>query len=150
MSKAGREFISALEELIMALHEEERHLSRDFKLTPIQYIILRRISAGGVTTMSQVAQFLGVKPQTVTHMADALERNGWLKRSRSTSDRRAILLEVTSKGSRMVGRIRSSFQLRLEQVLESVPDSSLLPVAATMRDASNSVRDRGARPSDPR
>lgn len=104
---------------------EQRTLFRDWKLTPIQFFVLRIASKDFGADMSRLAEFLGVRPQTVTPVVDSLEEAGLIRRTRSPTDRRRALLEVTPKGLRMIETVRSSFFKRLEDALEEAPEKSL-------------------------
>lgn len=48
--------------------------------------------------MKEIAEALGVSNSTVTDYIDYLENRGYVRRVRSTEDRRQILIEATDKG----------------------------------------------------
>lgn len=83
-------------------------------------------------TQRELADALKVTPRNVTTLIDALERTGFVKRTDHPSDRRAILLQLTSAGQAITDRLRSEtgefaqtlFEgvdtLRLEQFVETL------------------------------
>tara|TARA_R110002126_G_scaffold78194_1_gene194892 strand:+ start:1019 stop:1459 length:441 start_codon:yes stop_codon:yes gene_type:complete len=57
--------------------------------------------------MGALAEDLQVLPSTLTAVADRLEQNGLLQRTRDRQDRRAWLLEVTDAGRTLQARARA-------------------------------------------
>jgi DNA-binding MarR family transcriptional regulator len=142
MSEASRNFTGALEGLMEAFQQEQRGLFRDSKLTPVQYIVLRLLTRDEEANMSTVAGLLGVRPQTVTPIVDALETSGWLRRVRSSSDRRESLLMVTPKGRRLLESVRASFTEKLSRALDEAPGDSLRTATGVLQIATSAlVRD---------
>ncbi|MGC5582873.1 MarR family winged helix-turn-helix transcriptional regulator [Ornithinimicrobium sp. W1679] len=71
--------------------------------------LTRRGGEGGSTAgarVSALAEHLGIAPRSATEVADALEAAGLLVRAPDPSDRRAVLLTLTTRGSDLVGRVR--------------------------------------------
>ncbi len=66
-----------------------------------QAMALNTIRYGeGPMTPSRLAQQLMQETQSVTGLIDRMERQGWVRRVRDLSDRRAIRLELTEEGGR--------------------------------------------------
>ncbi|MGA7846665.1 MAG: MarR family transcriptional regulator [Thermoplasmata archaeon] len=125
MSEESRRFVVALEGLTEAFQQEQRGLFRDWKLTPVQFFVLRWLSRDEQANMSTLAAMLGVRPQTVTPIVDSLERDGWVRRVRSIKDRRESLLRLTPKGSRLLASVRAAFIEKLGRALDAAPATSL-------------------------
>ena len=60
--------------------------------------VVELLGAAGGQMMRAVAEHLGVAVNSVTTIADGLERKGLLKRVRSDSDRRVVHVELTAAG----------------------------------------------------
>jgi DNA-binding MarR family transcriptional regulator len=93
--------------------------ARSEGIQPQQYELLLAITGladDKQPTIKELAQQLCLEHHTVVELADRLERKGLLTRGTSTTDKRAVLLRVTSAGQRVLSRIvRFSFaQLREE------------------------------------
>lgn len=74
--------------------------------------VVELLGAAGGQMMRAVAEHLGVAVNSVTTIADGLERKGLLKRVRSESDRRVVHVELTAAGleaSRSVLDIKTKF-----------------------------------------
>ncbi len=142
MSEASRNLIVALEGLMEAFQQEQRGLFRDRKLTPVQFFVLRWLTKDPEANMSTVAGLLGVRPQTVTPIVDALEKAGWVRRVRSTADRRESLLRVTPKGKRLLESVQTSFFEKLGRALDEAPAPYLATAAEVLQIAASAlVRD---------
>jgi DNA-binding MarR family transcriptional regulator len=132
----------ALEGLMEAFQQEQRGLFRDRKLTPVQFFVLRWLTGDEDANMSKLAGLLGVRPQTVTPIVDTLEGAGWLRRVRSTADRRESLLIVTPVGKRLLRSLRASFFEKLGRALDEAPPPSLRTATKVLQIATSAlVRD---------
>jgi DNA-binding MarR family transcriptional regulator len=61
-------------------------------------VILRQPGA----THSDLMRHLEIEAPSVTSLVDGMERNGWVKRTRSTADARVKRLSLTARGRRMI------------------------------------------------
>jgi DNA-binding MarR family transcriptional regulator len=104
---AARRFDSPEQEAYLALwrtYDRLRAIEDDFferwGLTAQQYNVLRLLRAAHpepVPTLGLVAKLVSRAPD-ITRMVDRLEAGGWVTRTRSTSDRRAVLVAITDTG----------------------------------------------------
>ena len=88
-------------------------------LQPQQYELLLAVASfpeNREPTIKEVAAQLRLEHHTVVELANRLEKRGYLVRTGSTLDRRAVLLKLTRPGRSALDRIvRFSFsQLRVE------------------------------------
>jgi DNA-binding MarR family transcriptional regulator len=143
LSRASREFVSALEGLMESFHQEQKELFHRRGITPVQFFVLRWTSMSSGANMSNLARFLGIRPQSATPLVDALETMGYVRRTRSTEDRRELRLELTPRGRQLIETIRGAFRARLASAMDATPSDSLLRAAAALRVAAATVeRDR--------
>jgi DNA-binding MarR family transcriptional regulator len=56
-------------------------------------------------TIGSIAKKFVITPATASRLVDALEQKGLVQRTRLEEDRRAVRVELTVKGQRMIGRI---------------------------------------------
>ncbi len=85
----------------------EDELFVGFDVTAQQYNLLRLLRAAHpdmVPTFSMAAQLVSRAPD-VTRMLDRLEERGLIARSRSTTDRRAVLVGITESGIALLEQI---------------------------------------------
>ena len=71
-------------------------------LTARQGIVLLNCSRGEANTPAELAFLNGLDVSTMTRMLDRLERKDLLTRTRSRTDRRKVLVELTPKGNALV------------------------------------------------
>jgi len=85
----------------------EDELFARWELTAQQYNVLRLLRAAhpdAVPTLSLVARLVSRAPD-VTRMLDRLETAGWIARTRSLTDRRAVLVGLTESGLKLLDAI---------------------------------------------
>jgi DNA-binding MarR family transcriptional regulator len=75
------------------------------------YLVLRKLEADGPQQVGALAVALGLDGSTVTRQVSALERDGLVRRGRSESDGRAIVVTTTAEGMR---RMRAVMAARLD------------------------------------
>jgi DNA-binding MarR family transcriptional regulator len=71
-------------------------------LSARQYLILSALRQDGPTSARKLGEKLAVTPADVTGLTSRLERKALIRRVRSESDRRLVILELTDAGSRAV------------------------------------------------
>lgn len=74
-------------------------------ITGAQWVILMRIAGGRGSTAAELCRFSRYDTGSMTRMLDRLEEKGLIRRVRSATDRRRILLELTPAGRRLHPRL---------------------------------------------
>src|SRR5881397_1095303 len=109
-----------LEEVGRSLHSNAIHLLRHVRtedsamgIGPAQASALSIVVFGGPLTLNELAKAEQVRPPTMSRLVDALVKEGLVKREVNRSDRRAITITSTEKGTRLMheGRSRREKQL---------------------------------------
>jgi len=91
-------------------------------LEPQQYVALlqlRGMPEGEEPTIRSLADRLQVRHNTATELINRMERRGLLRRERSNSDRRRVLLRTTTRGERLLGRL---VRHRIAELRTTAPD----------------------------
>lgn len=105
-------------------------LASDPTLPPItsaEHAILRCVAQRS-TTATEIARRLGISKQAIGKTVAALARRGYLARSTSAADERALVVSMTDKGRRLVRqsiRVAKSLDARTRKLL-GAPDFALL------------------------
>jgi DNA-binding MarR family transcriptional regulator len=128
---AGSEGSTPLE-LVTALYrttnslvrELDQRLTRDLDVTFVQAVTLLAIDSFEQPQPHLVANYLSQQSQTVTGVLDRVERAGHIKRIRDLSDRRAVRLELTPSGRRLVDALKGSLERNLAEVLGGVKEQT--------------------------
>ena len=98
MSGVAEEMLVAIRKIVQTVTIHSKQLYRETGLTIPQLLCLKQIAAGkNEITPAELSRRVQLSPATVTGILDRLERDGWVKRERHTSDRRKICLLVTPK-----------------------------------------------------
>lgn len=108
--------LKALEDLFFA----------QWELTAQQYNVLRILQAHGspLPTLTIANKLISRAPD-VTRMLDRLEKQSWIVRVRSDSDRRSVLVEITPKGIKLLESMASGLTELHKKQLGHVPPAEL-------------------------
>lgn len=98
-TRAAERFAEAWDEFLIALRRSQaRGQQASGELTLAQYYLMLPLERGAAVALSQLAELAGVAAPTATRLVDCLERDGLLRRDRSASDRRSVLVSLTGAG----------------------------------------------------
>jgi DNA-binding MarR family transcriptional regulator len=131
------EFIASLQAATHALDDmRERQLERyglsQGKLYVLAYLFNEEIMQKAPPGASDIAEALCVSPATITGLLDGLERDGYLDRSRSVQDRRALLIHLTEKGRRFLDEYMPQQTRRVEDWLAPLTSDERRELAALL------------------
>jgi DNA-binding MarR family transcriptional regulator len=118
-----------------------REKRRTDELTLTQSIALIRIDREGKTTAGDLASAAGLNPASVTAMLDQLERSGIVKRTRSQSDRRVVLVSLTELGEQQLIAVRARWDALWNTVFADVSDKDLVVAVGVMRRIAGMIDD---------
>jgi DNA-binding MarR family transcriptional regulator len=76
---------------------------------------------------------LGVNPSTGTRMCDRLVRKGLARRSRSSTDRRAVQLRLTPAGRALVEQVTQRRRDELTRIVAAMPATWHEPLTTALR-----------------
>lgn len=97
--------VDAIVETIIYLYTESRRLTKgmasQFGLTGPQLTVLKLLESFGDLSFSSLSERIRAQNSTVTGIIDRMEREGYVRRERSTTDRRVIFIRLTEKGARL-------------------------------------------------
>jgi DNA-binding MarR family transcriptional regulator len=94
----------ALQETFTEFRSIGSHFLREQGLSMGQYLTLHRIQKVGDLRLSTLAADLGVSRPATTELVASLEARGWVRRERTPTDRRGVIVRVTPKTVRLMGR----------------------------------------------
>jgi DNA-binding MarR family transcriptional regulator len=104
LADPGDSLWSAWEEFFSAARRARGRaaMREEGSLSPAQVHLLRALADAPRPRIGEVAEAAGVAPPTATRMLDGLERDGVVRRVRAVDDRRAIEVELTPSGERLL------------------------------------------------
>jgi DNA-binding MarR family transcriptional regulator len=140
---ASRRFDSPEQEAYLALWRTydrlraiEDELFAGFDLTAQQYNLLRLLRAAHdpVPTLALAERLVSRAPD-ITRMLDKLEDRGLITRTRSTKDRRAVLVAITEVGVALLDRIADPLRECHERQLGHLGPAELKALTALLKAA---------------
>src|SRR5262249_15202598 len=102
-------------------------------------VLLLELDARGPRARVELAGALGCEPPSVTLMVQKLEAAGLIRRSTSTRDSRATLVELTDKGSSLMPKLRDVWLRLAETTSAGLNDDSLDDVLKVVSNLANSL-----------
>ncbi len=84
-----------------------QELLKQHALSPPLYNILRilrGVGSGGLPC-SHIGERMVTRVPDVTRLVDRLEQAGWVKRARSTEDRRVVAITITASGKKLADKL---------------------------------------------
>ncbi|HEY4116448.1 MAG TPA: MarR family transcriptional regulator [Byssovorax sp.] len=102
--------VDAIVETIIYLYTESRRLTkemaREVGLTGPQLTVIKLLENLGDLSLSSLSERIRAQNSTVTGIIDRMEREGIVRRERSATDRRVVLIRLSDKGMKLAQRIR--------------------------------------------
>ena len=99
------------------------------------WLVLRSLEAAGHRTQGELAEAVGVRQPTLSHHLDGLERQGLIRRERTTDNRRVQHVTVTEAGEALFLRLRraaGAFEGRLRAGLDDTEIAELRRLLAQL------------------
>jgi len=92
----------ALRRIMRAIDLHSHQLVQQLGVTGPQLVVLHELARGGAVPVSVLAKAVSLSHATVTGITARLERRGLVRRRDDETDRRRVLVEVTSKGAELL------------------------------------------------
>ncbi|HJB78969.1 MAG TPA: MarR family transcriptional regulator [Candidatus Nosocomiicoccus stercorigallinarum] len=133
----------SLRKLSVQLRLYGREILKEYKLSKIQFIALQWVNDSSGITIGQVAKNLDLAYSTTTDIIDRLEKNGFVRRERSETDKRLVQVKIEPTGLELIERViekRIEFIEEITQDLDLNEKELLTKLLEKMMDKSESVR----------
>ncbi len=134
------EVLSTLRQIIRATDIYSRKLNKTLGLTAPQLLVLQTIQRLGPMPLARLSSVVSLASPTVTTIVDRLEKRGFVRRERTSLDRRVVHTQLTEQGVAAIATAPTPLQdtfvkhfARLEDWEKSMILSSLQRVAALMK-----------------
>ncbi|MBB5121467.1 hypothetical protein AF335_14060 [Streptomyces eurocidicus] len=98
-------------------------LLRSLGLHPGQELLMMQLWDHGPQPQAQLIERLGLDASTVTRMVQRLEQAGFVRRRRSDTDRRAVLVEATAAAQALQEQVVQAWRELEELTLRGLDDS---------------------------
>lgn len=91
ISTLDKEFMKLERALASVMHHHHHMMG--------QRRLLRLIAEKKVVSQKELVETIGVRPQSIGESLTKLEHHGWITRRQDENDKRAVIVEITDKGS---------------------------------------------------
>jgi DNA-binding MarR family transcriptional regulator len=122
-----RDLMETAPQIVQSIRVEMRR-SRGSDLSIPQFRTLRFIQSNVDSSLSSLADHLGLTLPSVSKLVDGLVKQGLVIRQESTSDRRCLALVLTPAGESIVNSARASAQASLAKTLGCLSADELVTV----------------------
>lgn len=142
------EVLVALRQIIRAIDLHSKKLNKDAGLTGPQLILMRSIHDLGEVTIRELAVHTNMSQGTATTILDRLERNGYVQRVRSNSDKRKVHAHLTDEGRKLLAQAPQPLQESFVEQFHQLQDweQSLLLSSVQRISAMMNAQDMDAAP----
>ena len=138
---ADAELFAAVQTFHRAMAEVVHPMFDDVGLTNGQFFLLFFIEKMPRPTVGSIADQLGVRMSTVTHLLNDVEERGLVRRERSSEDRRVVRLVVTSRGSKLLARIEGHLLNQVRSASSGIDEGKKAAASRLLNEIASRVRD---------
>jgi DNA-binding MarR family transcriptional regulator len=138
--------VDAIVETIIYLYTESRRLTKgmaaQFGLTGPQLTVIKLLEELGDLSLSSLSERIRAQNSTVTGIIDRMEREGLVRRERSTTDRRMVFIRLTDKGRELARGIAVEPLEIFRNALASLPERDVAELLRILMKLQKSVLSR--------
>jgi DNA-binding MarR family transcriptional regulator len=109
-----------------------RQLATAGDLSLTAALVVARLAGDGPQRLTELAVGEGLSQPGMTQLVTRLERDGLVRRTASTGDRRGVLVEVTDAGGELVERRRAQRAAALDELLGRLDPGDQAAITAAL------------------
>jgi len=106
----SEEILVTLRQIVRAMSIYSKSLDKHFGLTYSQLLILHELFQSDQIAIGEIARKISLSQATVTDIIDRLEIKDLITRTKSSLDRRQVLIKITSNGKDIINKKPSLLQ----------------------------------------
>jgi DNA-binding MarR family transcriptional regulator len=107
---------------IKKLFFPEEWIKLDLKFSKSEIFTMFFLDKKKEVTMTELVEYINSPLSTATGIVDRLVKNGYVKRDRSETDRRIVVLALTEEGSQFIKNLKSLVSEYVNMVLEDLTE----------------------------
>ena len=132
LDACAHQLMDTAPQIIQSIRLEMRR-GRGSDISIPQFRTLRFIQKNPDSSLSHLAEHLGLTLPSVSKLVDGLVKQRLVSRKESAEDRRKITLLLTNTGASIVDSARASARIRLAEKLKHLSDDDLETISQTMQ-----------------
>ncbi len=121
--------VDNIRRVFQVINEQSKRVEKVTGITGPQLWAIKRIAENAPIKGAELARRMYLHPTTIVGILDRLEARGLVMRSRSTTDRRVMEVNLTEQGKELVRSAPEVAQGILVQGLEKLPEERLLKIS---------------------
>jgi DNA-binding MarR family transcriptional regulator len=127
-----QDVIHLMRKLMQAGERYTKELNKKFNVSAPQVACLLALLDNGPISPSQIARKIMVESSTVTGIIDRLEQKGLVARTRVSTDRRVITVELTEPGRRLAENAPPPIQHKIVKGLRKLEEPDRAQIIDTL------------------
>ena len=132
LDTCAHDLMDTAPQIVQAIRVEMRR-GRGSDISIPQFRTLRFIQKNPDSSLSHLAEHLGLTLPSVSKLVDGLVKQKLITRKESTTDRRMLTLMLTQSGAAIVDSARDDARINLAQKLKHLSDEELETVSQAMQ-----------------
>jgi DNA-binding MarR family transcriptional regulator len=114
--------IEMLIDNVKKLFFPDEWIKMDLKFSKTEIFTLLFLDRNKQVTMTELVEYINSPMSTATGIVDRLVKNGYIKRDRSETDRRIVVLALTDAGSKLIKDFKNMISKYLEVILDDLSE----------------------------
>jgi DNA-binding MarR family transcriptional regulator len=98
---------------------------KKYELSSIDWAMIGLLYDFGEMRYGELAEALGVEAPFVSVLAEGLEQKGYVKETKSTTDKRVKNIHLTKKGERLVPELEAAVRAKIDPLFEHIGQSDI-------------------------
>jgi len=131
LDTCAHELMDTAPKIIQSIRSEMRS-GHGANLSIPQFRSLRFIQRNPDTSLSDLANHLGLTLPSVSKLVDGLVKKGLISRQESTADRRRLTLVLTQSGEAIINSARANAQVNIAKILSNLSNEELNTIHRTL------------------
>ena len=91
-------------------------------LTTLQSRVLIAINEFEEPTVGNVSKIIDMSSPNTSNLCKKLDRDGFIRRTRSSRDERVVVLKLTEKGEKTLHQINTDLKILFGPIIEKIPE----------------------------
>jgi DNA-binding MarR family transcriptional regulator len=136
-----QEVYRALTKTFLLLDDFDRRFFAGFGLSARQYWALTHLDEKRGRPMADLGHLLLTDKSNVTGIVDRLEEGGLARRTTVPSDRRVVLVKLTTKGRHMREMVEEQHRERVRELMGAIDGEGLLALREQLESIASTLED---------
>ena len=126
--------------LTKTCNEKENYFAAMFNLTPSEFKCLRLFTNKQKLSIKEISGAMNITPGRITHILTSLEDKNFIKRKIDQTDKRNVLVFLTSKSEPFIKNLNDSHIQLHKDILERIEPEKRGLVISAMEDVIKALR----------